>query len=127
VQTTAVRQPCQFWINPAAFTIPPAATFGNAPNFFSALRLPRYTNEDLSISKRTTIHDSFDLQFQANFFNAFNRVVFSNGGDSQTFIINGAPPDLSDASIGQSSTVFGIMTAQQNGPRSIQFGLKLEF
>jgi len=127
VQTTAIRTACQFYINPAAFTIPAAATFGDAPNFFSALRLPRYTNEDLSLSKRTTIHDNLDIQFQANFFNAFNRVVFSNGGDSQTFIINAAPPDLTQASIGSSSTVFGIMTAQQNGPRSIQFGLKFEF
>jgi hypothetical protein len=127
VQTTAIRTACQFYINPAAFTIPAAATFGDAPNFFSALRLPRYTNEDLSLSKRTTIHDNLDIQFQANFFNAFNRVVFSNGGDSQTFIINAAPPDLTQASIGSSSTVFGIMTAQQNGARSIQFGLKFEF
>ena len=127
VQDTAGRQPCQFWINPAAFTIPAAGTFGNAPNLFSALRLPRYTNEDLSVSKRTTIFENLDLQFQANFFNAFNRTVFSNGGDAQTFIINGAPADLTTASLQNSSTVFGIMTAQQNGARSIQFALKLEF
>jgi hypothetical protein len=127
VQSTAGRQPCQFYINPAAFTMPAAGTFGDAPNLFSALRLPRFSNEDLSLSKRTTIFDNLDLQFQANFFNAFNRTIFSNGGNSQAFIINAAPPDLTAASLQSSNTVFGIMASQQNGPRSIQFGLKLEF
>jgi hypothetical protein len=127
VQSTPGRQPCQFYINPAAFTMPPAATFGDAPNFFSALRLPRYSDEDLSVSKRTTIFENLDLQFQANFFNAFNRTVFSDGGNSQTYIINAAPPDLTAASLANSNTVFGIMAAQQNGPRIIQFGLKFEF
>ena len=107
--------------------MPPAATFGDAPNLFSALRLPRFSDEDLSISKRTQLYENLDLQFQANFFNAFNRVVFSNGGDAQTFIINAAPPDLSNASLANSNTVFGIMTSQQNGARIIQFGMKLEF
>lgn len=127
VQSTPGRNPCQFYINPAAFTMPPAATFGDAPNLFSALRLPRFSDEDLSISKRTQLYENLDLQFQANFFNAFNRVVFSNGGDAQTFIINAAPPDLSNASLANSNTVFGIMTSQQNGARIIQFGMKLEF
>lgn len=127
VQAGAGRQPCQFYINPAALSIPAAGTFGNAPNLFSSLRLPRYSNEDLSVSKRTTIFENLDLQFQANFFNAFNRVVFSNGGNSQSFIINGAPPDLSGPSLQSSNTVFGIMAAQQNGPRTIQFALKFEF
>ncbi|MGI8770048.1 MAG: carboxypeptidase regulatory-like domain-containing protein [Acidobacteriaceae bacterium] len=127
VQTTAGRDPCQFYINPAAFSLPPAGGFGNAPNFISALRLPAYVNEDLSVSKRTTIHENLDLQFQANFFNAFNRTIFSAGGNPNTFIINNAPPDLSSGSLGNSNTVFGIMAAQQNAPRIIQFGARLEF
>jgi hypothetical protein len=121
------RNPCQFYINPAAFSLPAPGDFGNAPNLISALRLPAYINEDLSISKRTTLHENLDLQFQANFFNAFNRVIFSSGGNAQTFIINAAPPDLSTASLQNSQTIFGIMTTQQNAPRIIQFGMKLEF
>jgi hypothetical protein len=89
--------------------------------------MPAYINEDLSVSKRTTIHENLDLQFQANFFNAFNRVIFSSGGNAQTFIINAAPPDLSTSSLQNSQTIFGIMTAQQNQARIIQFGMKLEF
>ena len=121
------RQPCQFYINPAAFTPPPAGGFGNVPNLIAGLRMPAFYDEDLSVSKRTSIHENLDLQIQANFFNAFNRVVFSNGGDAQTFILNAAPPNLSTASLANSATVFGIMTSQQNAPRTIQFGMKLEF
>lgn len=127
VQVAAGRNPCQFYINPAAFTLPPAGEFGNAPNLISALRLPAYVNEDLSLSKRTSIYENLNLQFQANFFNVLNRAIFSPGGNPQTFIVNNAPPDLSTASLMNSNTVFGIMTAQQNAPRIIQFGLRLEF
>jgi hypothetical protein len=125
--TQVGRSACQFYINPSAFSLPAVGTFGNAPNLISALRMPAYANEDLSVLKRTTIHDNLNLQFQANFFNAFNRTIFSSGGNAQTFIINAAPPDLSQASLASSQTVFGIMAAQQNAARSIQFGLRLEF
>ncbi len=130
VQTGAGRNPCQFYINPAAFTPAAPGTFGNAPNLISALRMPAYINEDLSVSKRTNIFENLDLQFQANFFNALNRTIFSSGGNANTFILNAlapAPPDLSQGSLANSNTVFGIMTNQQNAPRIIQFGMKLEF
>jgi outer membrane receptor protein involved in Fe transport len=127
VQPTSGRDLCQFYINPGAFSIPGPGEFGNAPNLFSALRLPAYIDEDLSVSKRTTIHENLNLQFQANFFNALNRTIFSAGGNAQTFIANAAPHDLSHASIDDSNTVFGIMAAQQNAPRIIQFGMRLEF
>jgi hypothetical protein len=130
VQTTAGRNPCQFYINPAAFVAPPPGTFGNAPNLISSLRMPAYINEDLSLSKRTVIFENLDLQFQANFFNALNRTIFSSGGNANTFILNvppAAPADLSAASLQNSNSVFGIMTNQQNAPRIIQFGMKLEF
>jgi carboxypeptidase family protein len=123
---TALRQPCQFYINPAAFVAPPAGEFGNAPKFFSNLRAQSYYNEDVSISKRTAISERLVINFQANFFNAFNRVVLGTGG-SPTTIFNLAPRDLSSASLQNSNTPFGILTTQQNGPRRIQFGLKLEF
>ena len=36
-------------------------------------------------------------------------------------------PDLSSASLANTTSVFGLMTDQQNGPRIIQFALKLDF
>jgi hypothetical protein len=121
------RPACSFFINPAAFVAPPAGEFGNAPHFLGNLRLPAFLNENLSLSKRFHIYDRSTLQFQANAFNVLNRVVFSNGGNANTFIFNNAPPDLSSASLAQTSTAFGQLTNQQNGPRIIQFALKLEF
>ena len=118
---------CSVYINPSAFVAPPAGQFGNAPHFLSNLRLPSFQNESLSASKRFQLYERANLQFQANFFNAFNRVVYSNGGNANTFIINNAPANLSPASLANSSSVFGLLTAQQNGPRMIQFALKLEF
>ena len=121
------RNPCQFYINPAAFSSPAVGTFGDAPNFISSLRLPAYLDEDLSLSKRTKIYDRADLQFQVNFFNALNRTIFSNGGNATSFIQNYAPPNLSASALANSTTVFGIMTSQQNAPRVIQFGVRSEF
>ncbi|MGH9618418.1 MAG: carboxypeptidase regulatory-like domain-containing protein [Bryobacteraceae bacterium] len=121
------RSACQFYINPAAFTEPPSGEFGNAPNLFSQLRMPAFFNEDLSLSKQFNLTERVHFQFQANAFNAFNRVIFSSGGNAQTFIVNGAPPDLNASTLANSSTIFGIMTAQQNGPRIIQLGAKLTF
>lgn len=123
---SAGRSPCQFYINPAAFTAPPSGQFGNAPKLLAGLRTPMYLNEDFSISKRTAITEKVDVQFLANFFNVFNRVVLGTGGP-QTTIYNLAPKDLSSASLANSNTPFGILTAQQNGPRRIQLALKVEF
>ena len=126
--TTAGRVPCQFYINPAAFAIPPSGQFGNAPNLISALRMPAYINEDLSVSKRTQIFERLDLQFQANFFNALNRTIFSSGGNakpSSSTLLRRTKRCFTFAR--NSNSVFGIMTSQQNAARVIQFGMKLEF
>jgi hypothetical protein len=121
--STKGRVPCQFYINPAAFSAPPNGGFGNAARFYPGLRTPYYLNEDLSVTKRIVITEKLNLQFQANFFNVFNRVVL--GGIAN--ITNVAPKDLTTANLVSSNTPFGIFTSQANGPRRIQFALKLEF
>jgi hypothetical protein len=127
VQPNAVgASACSFYINPNAFVAPPAGQFGNAPHFLSGLRLPWYLNENVSLSKDFHLHERANLQFQANFFNVLNRVVFSNGGNPNTFIFNNAPANLGSA-LENTTSVFGLLTDQQNGPRMIQFALKLEF
>ena len=83
-------------------------------------------NENISLSKDFHIYDRSNLQFQANFFNVLNRVVFSNGGNPNTFIFNNAPANLGSA-LESTNSVFGLLTDQQNGPRMVQFALKLEF
>ncbi len=126
VPSTASRSSCEFYINPAAFAIPAAGQFGNAGNLLPTLRLPNYYNEDLSVSKRTALTERVNLQFQANFFNAFNRVVFGST-NAVTYIVNQSPGNLNASSLASSSSIFGILASQQNAPRRIQLSLKLEF
>jgi hypothetical protein len=59
--------------------------------------------------KRTTLSERFVLEFRAEFFNVFNRVVL------------GAPA----ANISQAS--FGLISSQANTPRQGQTALKLTF
>ena len=64
------------FFNPAAFSQPPAYTFGTAPRYFSNLRAPGYVDEDLGIRKWFNLTEKFRLQFAAQMFNAFNHPNF---------------------------------------------------
>jgi hypothetical protein len=77
----------------------------------NALRAPRVMFYDLALLKRFTLGERYQVGFEANFFNVFNRANF------------GAPvSNLSNA-------LFGRITSNLPGtnPRQIQFGLKLTF
>ena len=98
------------WINAAAFAVPAFGTLGNATSDLPDLRTPSWLNEDFSIIKRTPINERIAIDFRTDFINAFNRVVFG-----------GASTNLSVPS------TFGRLGAQVNQPRTIQFGLKVQF
>jgi hypothetical protein len=76
-----------------------------------ALRAPRILFYDLSLLKRFVAKERYNIGFEANFFNLFNRANF------------GAPVNnLSNSLFGQiTSNLFGA------NPRQIQLGLKLSF
>jgi len=67
-------------------------------------------NFDMSLLKTTKIADRYDLQFRAEVFNIANRVQFADPGSSQ-----------------DNAKTFGVITAQQNQPRLIQFSMRLKF
>jgi hypothetical protein len=67
-------------------------------------------NEDFSILKNTRIFEKHQIQFRAEFFNLFNRVVF--GGPASNL---NAP------------ATFGRIGGQANTPRNIQLVLKYIF
>jgi hypothetical protein len=81
-----------------------------------------YLDEDISILKRTKITESVNIEFRADFLNIFNRTVFGfdQGGDQYGSILQGN-------SVGDGLGGFGHITTQENFPREIQFGLKLNF
>jgi hypothetical protein len=77
----------------------------------NALRAPRIMFYDLSLLKRFVVKERYNVAFEANFFNLFNRANF------------GAPIN------NLTNSRFGQITSNLSGtnPRQIQFGLKLTF
>jgi hypothetical protein len=99
-----------FYLNPAAFAIPAAGTFGNcAPRAFHG---PGIQNVDASVFKDFPITERFRLQFRTELFNAFNHANFNNPNSS-----------VSPSSIGSFGRSFSTVT----DPREIQFSLKLYY
>ena len=96
------------WFNGSVFAPTVAGTWGNEP--FNALRGPGRQNWNLSLFKSFLFSEErgSKLEFQANFFNAFNHTEFNS--ISTTF----------------SSGNFGAITSAHD-PREIQLGLKLYF
>jgi hypothetical protein len=72
------------------------------------------------IIKRTPIDERVNVEFQADFINAFNCVVFGSdtGGIPWAAIANA---NLSDPA------TFGRVSSQTNLPRTVQFGLKINY
>ncbi|MBN8729683.1 MAG: TonB-dependent receptor [Acidobacteria bacterium] len=97
------------WINPAAFSVPGALTFGTSARSHTSLRNPAGRNENFGLLKKIPLWERATLTFRAEMFNAFNRVVFA------------AP----QANI--SNSAFGRISAQANTPRQGQMALRLDF
>lgn len=98
------------WFSRSAFSITPAFQFGNAPRVMPNLRMDGEKNFDLSLFKNNYFNEGkWNVQFRAEFFNAFNRVRF--GGPNGTV----------------DNAAFGTVSGQGNGPRQIQLALKLIF
>jgi hypothetical protein len=93
-----------------AFQNPAAYTYGNTPGAGAyGLFGPGFWNEDLSVNRTFKITERFKLDLAAEGFNITNAVLF-----------NGPSLDINNAN-------FGRITSQQNSPRSLQLGLKLQF
>ena len=100
------------YLNPAAIVGPAPYTIGTAGPSEPDLRGFAFFEENFSLIKRTYIPDireNFNVELRADFFNLFNRVVFSG-------------PDAGFGSPG-----FGRVGGQANVPRIIQLGLKFNF
>jgi hypothetical protein len=123
-----------FW-NPAAFT--PAencaasattCAFGNEGRSLPLARSFGGKNEDFTLGKKTRlIGEKATVDFQASFFNMFNRHIYSTpnnvfGPSLQTPFIAAGQPGCS----GPLACGFGAVTGS-SGPRIIQFGLKIVY
>ena len=95
------------WLNAAVFSTPPAYSFGTAPRTFNGCRSDKTAQVDLALAKNTRLAERWTLQFRAEAFNIANTVRF-------------APPNQDFG-----NPQFGVVSAQANLPRIVQFALKL--
>jgi hypothetical protein len=78
------------------------------------LRAFRYWNFDFSLGKNVAVTERFKIVATADVFNLFNHVILQN------------PSAAGNLDLGNGAA-FGVITAQQNGARQMQLGLRLEF
>ena len=93
----------------AGWQDPGTLTFGNAPRADGTVRGFKVYNEDVTISKSFNFTNDLRMRFVASFGNILNRTTFC------------AP------NTNFSSTAFGTVNTQCNQPRSVQFGLRLDY
>jgi hypothetical protein len=97
------------YINPAAFTAAPAATFGNTPRTLGSLRGPGEKNWDISVFKNFAIKERMKAQFRAEALNGFNSPYFYSPNTNL------------------SSGQFGQINSQANFARQLQLAIRLTF
>ena len=97
------------WFNKNAFAVPQTFHLGNASRAYTDLRAPNLYSESFGLIRRIRLKERLTLTFRAEFFNAFNRVVF------------GAPAG------NISSSAFGRVTSQANNPRQGQVAARIDF
>ncbi len=97
----------QRWLDSSVFSVPAAYIFGNAPRTFNGCRSDGTAQVDLTLTKNTRFHERWNLQFRAEVFNVSNSARF-------------APPNQNFG-----NPQYGVVNAQSNLPRIVQFGLKL--
>lgn len=75
------------------------------------IRGPAYLDEDFGISKLIPIHDNITVDFRAEMFDAFNRHIFARP----------------NSDLNSSNQFVGQIGGLQNGPRNVQFRLRINY
>lgn len=132
-------------LNPAAFTVPLAGTFGDLPR--NALRGPGFWQADLIFNKRIPLGEHVKLEFRTEVFNVFNRANFAppssalNVGlpsltfntTANTFVLGGGLQPGQAYTQSAAGSTFGLLrqtverTVGLGTNRQIQFALRLNF
>ena len=88
-----------------------AYRFGTMPRNSADIRWVAYKTEDFGISKTIPIHGNIKADFRGELFDAFNRHIFTR-----------PVSDLNSA-----TTTTGQIGGLQNGPRNVQFRLRITY
>jgi hypothetical protein len=122
------EQEVERWINTTGFERDSTKQLGSNvrtfPLRFGFIRADNISNFDLSLMKTTQITEKVNIQFRAEFLNAFNTPLLFTGGTAQ-FNFNPTSPTSTPATKGDFGSV--LAGTQENYARRIQFGLKLQF
>lgn len=111
------------WANPAAVynsIRQPILGLDTRDGGWGVLRGLPYWNLDLSLKKNFKITERVNFEFQTIFANLFNHVVFDDPGYNPVPF----PGDYLDTS---SPATWGTLPGQGNTPRTMEFGLRLNF
>jgi hypothetical protein len=117
------------FFNANAFSAPAPFTFGNEPRTLASARAFGGRNEDITIGKKTKIAERGVIDFRASFFNIFNRHILQQPGGPGGFATQlGTPFVPADTPNCQQAFACGFgAISHASGPRTIQFGLKIEY
>jgi hypothetical protein len=112
------------WLNPAAFSMPAAGTFGNCGR--NTIFGPGFRNLDFSLLKDTKLGETRSLEFRAEFFNIFNHPEFAQ---PNTTYGTTTAPDGTVSVIQGFGQIFNTLgsTLGFGTSRQIQFALKFRF
>jgi hypothetical protein len=104
----------QEWVNPAAFAVPAAGTFGNLGR--NAFRAPGIAAVDLALAKEVFFGEHIRLRFRADVFNVSNRAQY------------GAPnADTSQINFGTITSTISSYATGRGTPREFQLSVKVLF
>ncbi len=115
---------CVGWLNPAAFSVNPAGTFGNVVK--GSFVGPHYVDWDGSITRKFPFTERTSLNFEADYFNLVNH---TNLGDPGTTLTSstGSFGKITGTSPQNWTSGPGGTSDPQNSPRIAQLSLKLIF
>jgi len=103
------------WINPAAFAVPAAGTWGNLGR--NAFNGPPLWQIDTALAKQVPLTERANLQFRAECFNLLNRAQYGN-----------PLADISvPATFGRITSLVNTTPTGSGTPRQFQLSLRLQF
>jgi hypothetical protein len=112
VRFTNPKLPGNIFFDSSNINDPPPGVYGNLPHALCCG--PTLSNTDLVINKKTPITERWNTEFRAEFYNLFNHTQFAN-------------PDGNFSDLAPPSGTFGTVLKTREGPRVIQFGIKIMF
>jgi hypothetical protein len=115
------------WINPAAFSLPGAGTWGNAGR--NLVTGPPLWQDDSAVEKNFRVTERNNVIFRAEAFNIFNRAQYGQPSSSLTVTAKSGARTLTvPASFGTiTSTVNSAGLVGSGTPRVLEFSLRITY